>query len=137
MSTLTYSRNAAAYRKTSVTTTSKERLVPLLYEHLLINLKRADRQIRARDLEGKAESLGRATEIVYELLSALDFERGGEIAHRLASLYAYFLKEIRSVSVKLDVARLGQMTEMIEELHETWREAARIVESNGGAAPGS
>ena len=130
MSTLTYSRNAAAYRKTAVTTSSKERLVPLLYEHLLINLKRADRQIRAQDLEGKGESLGRATEIVYELLSALDFDQGGEIANRLASLYAYFLQELRTVSRKLDVARLGQMVEMIEELHETWLEAARIVEAN-------
>ena len=134
MSTLTYSRNAAAYRQTAVTTTSKERLVPLLYEHLLINLKRADRQIRAKDLEGKAESLGRASEIVYELLSALDFDQGGEIATRLASLYAYFLQELRAVSRKLDVARLGQMTEMIEELHETWQEAARIVEGHAGPA---
>ena len=136
MSTTTYSRNAAAYRETAVNSTSQERLVPLLYEHLVVNLKRADRQIRGKDLEGKAESLGRASEIVYELLSALDFDRGGEIAHRLSSLYAYFLQEIRTVSTKLDVARLAQMTEMIEELHETWLEAARIVESGSRGATG-
>ena len=128
MTTLTYARNASAYRKTAVTTTSKERLVPLLYEHLLINLKRMDRQIRARDFEGKAESSGKASEIVYELLSALDFDNGGEIAPRLASLYSYFLQELRTVSRTMDVGRLGQMVEMIEELHETWVEAARLVE---------
>ena len=132
MSTLTYAKNAQAYRRTTVNSTSRERLVPLLYEHLLINLKRADRQIRSKDLEGKAESLGKASEIVYELLSALDFDQGGEIAGRLASLYSYFLQEIRTVSRKMDVARLGQMVEMIEELHEPWVEAARIVEQSGG-----
>ncbi len=135
MTTLTYAKNAQAYRRTTVNSTSKEGLVPLLYEHLLINLKRADRQIRARDLEGKAESLGKAAEIVYELMSSLDFDRGGDIANRLASLYAYFLQEIRTVSRKLDVARLGQMSEMIEELHESWVEAARIVEQGGGTEP--
>lgn len=105
--------------------------MPLLYEHLLINLKRMDRQIRARDFEGKAESSGKASEIVYELLSALDFDNGGDIAPRLASLYSYFLQELRTVSRTMDVGRLGQMVEMIEELHETWVEAARLVEDGG------
>lgn len=135
MSTLTYAQNAAAYRKTAVTTTSKERLVPLLYEHMLINLKRLDRQIRAKDFEGKAESCGKATEIVYELLSALDFDNGGDIAARLASLYTYFLQEIRSVSRSLDLGRLGQLVEMIEDLHETWIEAVHLVEDGVDGSP--
>lgn len=117
-----------AYRQNSVLSTSPEQLVVLLYEHLIINLKKADRQIRTKDFQGKAESLTRANDIVLELLASLDFEKGGEISSRLASLYDFFTKEIARVSRTLDTARLGQLVDMAQELHQSWVEAARIVE---------
>lgn len=128
----------AAYRENAVMAASPEQLVVLLYEHLIINLKRADRQIRARDIAGKAESLTKANDIVLELLASLDFEKGGEIAQRLASLYGFFTQEISQVSRTLDTARIGQIVEMAEELHESWAQAARTVETGktGGQASG-
>lgn len=132
---MTYSgpQGARAYRENAVLSASPEQLVVLLYEHLIINLKKAARHIQARDFEGKAESLSRANDIVLELLSSLDFEKGGEISSRLASLYGFFNREIATVGRTLDTARIAQLVEMAEELRGSWAEAARLMETQGGA----
>ena len=66
--------HTSPYRATEVLSLSKEDLILVLYEHLMINLKRGSQQIRAKDIEGKSQSLTRASSIVYELLASLDFE---------------------------------------------------------------
>ncbi|RMH11886.1 MAG: flagellar export chaperone FliS [Gemmatimonadetes bacterium] len=134
---MSYDRNLSTYRETSVMGSSREQLVPLLYEHLLVNLKRAAAQIRQGDLEGKAQSFSNASAIVYELLAALDFDRGGELASRLASLYAFWTQEISDISRTLDLDRLDQLIELVQPLHESWVEAARAAgqeRAAGGAA---
>jgi len=137
MMTYSGSQGARAYRENAVLSASPERLVVLLYEHLIISLKKAARHIQERDFEGKAESLTRANDIVLELLASLDFEKGGEISSRLASLYGFFNREIATVGRTLDTARIAQLVEMAEELRGSWAEAARIVEDQGGARAAS
>ena len=127
-----YATGGNAYRQNSVMGMSRQELVPLMYEHLLVGLKRASKQIREKDYEGKATSVEKASGILYELLASLDFDEGGEVASRLASLYTYFLKELTEASRTLDPARLDPLIEMITSLHEAWAEAAKKV-STGGA----
>ena len=128
---MSYDRNLATYQETRVLSSSPEQLIPLLYEHLLVNLKKAARHIDEGEIEAKVASVDKATAILYELLSSLDFDAGGEIAPRLASLYSYFLKEIGEASRTLDSGRLRPLMEMISSLHESWLEAAKIVASGG------
>lgn len=132
---MTYSgpQGARAYRENAVLSASPEQLVVLLYEHLIINLKKAARHMQERNFEGKAEALSRANDIVLELLSSLDFEKGGEISSRLASLYGFFTREIATVGRTMDTARVAQLVEMAEELRGSWAQAARIVDDQGGA----
>lgn len=124
----------SAYRENAILAASPEELVVLLYKHLIINLKRAAKQILAEDFQGKGESLGKANDIVLELLSSLDFEQGGEISERLASLYSFFIREITAVGRTLDTARIGELVAIAEELHEAWEEAARQTGRAGKAA---
>ena len=122
-----------AYQETSVLSASPERLVPLLYQHLVANLKRGANCVRNNDVEGKFENLTRASDIVAELLSALDFEAGGELAGRLASLYGFWTNEISKAGREMSADRLDRVAQMVGSLHESWQEAARMVEASGGA----
>jgi flagellar protein FliS len=131
---MTYNVYTAQYLEAEVMSRPKQWLVPLLYEHLLANLKRASVQIEACDFEGKAASLNKASAIVFELLASLDYEKGGELAKRLAALYAYFASEISAVGRSLDVARLARLIEMIAGLHESWVQAAAATSRPPGAA---
>ena len=129
-----YNSRQMAYQDNEVLSASRERLVPLLYEGLLRNLRRAGKQIQAGDIEGKSESLGKASAIVFELLGSLDFEAGGELASRLAGLYGYFAREIGDIGRTLDLKRLDALVQMIDGLHDAWDQAARKVAAEKATA---
>lgn len=128
---MNYQTRANAYRENSVIGMSREDTVPLMYEHLLVGLKRASKQIQEKDYEGKAASVEKASAILYELLASLNFEEGGEVASRLASLYTYFLQELTEASRKLEAKRLDPLIEMVTSLHEAWVEAAEKIKNQG------
>jgi flagellar secretion chaperone FliS len=119
--------SGSSYLEAEVMSRQKEWLVPLVFEHLLSSLRRADVQIAAGDLEGKAASLERASNIVLELISSLDFESGGEIAPRLSALYSFFAGEILTIGRSLDREHLARLIEMIAGLHQAWVQAAHVV----------
>lgn len=128
-----YGQRSTAYRDTQVLGSSPERLIPLMYEALLVSLRRGRLCMGSGDLEGKSASLRRAQDLIYELLGSLDHEQGGEIAQRLSSLYAFWVREITEASRTLDAKRLARVADMVSELHGSWVEAVRIVET--GAPP--
>ncbi len=132
-----YSAYTSKYLENDVISRSKEWLVPLLYEHLLAQLRRAQAQIEQRDFEGKAASLEKASAIVIELMGSLDREKGGDLAQRLAALYAYFGIEILAVGMTLDTRRLTKIMEMASSLHESWVIAARTQWPAGSMAQSS
>ncbi|MEX2582850.1 MAG: flagellar export chaperone FliS [Gemmatimonadota bacterium] len=124
---MSYAMTTARYVENDVLTRSPEWLVPLIYEHLLKNLRRAVVQIETKDLEGRSESLSNAALTVGELIASLDREQGGDFADGLASLYAYFAVELLNVGRSNGVGSLPQLIALVEELHAAWVEAAEIV----------
>jgi flagellar protein FliS len=133
---MAYGSSAAQYLETEILSRPKEWLVPLVYEHLLSSLSRAKVQIQTRDLEGKAASLQKASDIVFELLTSLDEERGGQVARDLGSLYTFLASEILVVGRSLDTTHLQRLIAIVQELHEAWVQAAEQVSPRGrGAAP--
>lgn len=132
----TYFAQVRAYRESAVLGRTAEQLVPLLYEHLLVQLVRGTQLIRNGDFEGKAEALGRASDTLYEMLESLDFEAGGEVASRLSTLYGYFLREVEMAGRSMDPAPLDRLVRMVEVLHEAWIQAADEVAAGRSAVAG-
>lgn len=122
---------AAAYKSAQVVGRRPEQLIVLLYHELLLSLRKASVNVREREFEKKSIQFGRASAIIVELLGALDFEAGGEIAGRLAALYRYFLSEIEEVSRSLDADRLTPVIEMVGSLHSAWEEAVKAAPTQG------
>jgi flagellar secretion chaperone FliS len=133
---MTYGRVTSQYLEADILSRPKEWLVPLVYEHLISSMTRARVQMESGDLEGKAKSLQKASDIVFELLIALDRERGGELAGQLASVYTFLAGEIVTVGRTMDTAYLARLTAIVSELHEAWVQAAEQVAPRGrGGAP--
>ena len=132
---MSYGQQAEAYLSTGILSSAPDQLIPILYEHLLVSLKQAQKRIETGDMEGKALSVIRAREIVHELLASLDMEAGGELSSRLASLYLFFSKEIASASRELDAPRLGPIIDMVGALHESWVKA--VASLAGSEAQGA
>jgi len=122
-----YGTKTTAYLEADIMSRPKEWLVPLLYEHLLSNLRRAAVQIEANDALGRAESLDRASAIVLELSASLDRDNGGPLARELSALYAYFLTEILQIGINRSPERLQKLSMLVEELLDAWTQAAEQV----------
>ena len=112
------------YRQVQVDTTNPVRLVVMLYEAAIGALRQAIAAIERRDYERKGKELLRAHDILFELLSCLDHEKGGQVAANLASLYTYMLKRILEANRSLEIPVLEEVIGHLTTLNEGWRQLA-------------
>jgi flagellar protein FliS len=137
MMTMRHDPRISSYQQSRVLGSSQDQIVVLLYEQLLLHLRRARLQMERRELEAKAESFEKAIDIVFELLSSLDMEAGGELASRLSALYGYFITEIGSIGRTLDLERHDRLIALVSSLHESWQRAENELRAGGSTAEGA
>jgi flagellar secretion chaperone FliS len=122
-----------AYKKTAVSTASKEQILLMLYQAAIKNCKKAIEAIENRDIAGKGEYIGKLQDIVIELNNSLDFEVGGDIAKELSSLYDYILFSSTQANIKIDAEPLKGCLNVLNTLYEGWNEAIRSLKANPNA----
>jgi flagellar protein FliS len=117
---MSYTSQASRYREMEVLSASPGRLVVLLYDHLLVQLRRAALAMEQGDAERRAAALERASSAVQELMVTLDHEKGGEIAAQLSGLYGFLLGEFITLGRSRDTAHLGRLIGMVTELRDAF-----------------
>lgn len=118
--TKTNARRGDRYRETAVLSATPGELIVLVYDHLLTCLLRARQSVVAQNLDTRHIEFSRARDAVAELLATLDRERGGQVASQLSGLYSFFLRELTTLGVQPDVARLDRVIAMVRELREAF-----------------
>ena len=124
-----YCNGIQSYRKTNITTSDPVKLIIMCYEGAIDNLKLAKEKIKEKDYEKKAKSIIKAQDIIEELMCSLDFEKGGDIAMSLESLYNYMLRRILQGDLNKDVRPIDEVIGMFTELLSAWKEVASRPES--------
>ncbi len=111
-----------AYRDTQIKTAGQGKLIVMLYDE---TIRQVDTAIHA--MEGKADLLDtisnaiiKAQDLVTELMVSLDFERGGQIAQGLFSLYMFFNQQLVDANIKKEPAPLREIKKMLAELRAAW-----------------
>src|SRR5438552_247645 len=122
---MNYGSYSNRYQETSVTTSSPEQLVVMLYEGAVRSLKQAVTQIARKDLIGKRQSVDRALAIVQHLQGTLDMDRGGEIAIELDRLYSYVISKVLDGSIHLRTAPIEEAAKLLTTLLSSWEEVAK------------
>lgn len=118
-------KQASRYRESEVLSASPAQLVVIVYEHLLVNLRRSALLVAPKDALARSEALERSRAALTELLITLDHKQGGEIAARLSSIYVYMLGELSVLGVKPDAERLSAIIALASELHEAFAQIAK------------
>ncbi len=115
-----------AYQSNSVQTASPQKLLVMLYDRLVLDLKRAEEAARTGDHEEASRQLQHAQDIVVELRSTLriDVWAGGE---RLAAIYDYLQVSLVKANVSRDPDLTATCQTLVAPLAEAWREAALSV----------
>jgi flagellar protein FliS len=122
----------AAYMDASVATASPARLLVMLYERLVLDTHRALQAQRAGDHQEAHRQLLHAQDIVMELRSTLKTD-AWEGAPALASLYDYLHSRLITANIKRDQAITEHCLGLVQDLAQSWREAALHTTSAIGA----
>jgi flagellar protein FliS len=122
-----------AYMNASVNTANPQRLLVMLFDRLVLDVKRGIEAQKVSQYDEASKQLLHAQEIVSELSSSLNVD-AWDGAARLASLYDWLFSELIKANISRDVTVTEACLRVVEPLAETWREAALAV---GGANPQS
>ncbi|PZN07128.1 MAG: flagellar export chaperone FliS [Bacillota bacterium] len=122
-----------SYLATRVLTAPPQALVLMLYDGALRETARA-RSIDPSQPGGREQlhkALTRAQDFIRELLLALDREKGGELADRLAALYLFCQERLIQANVKADPSLCEDVLRVLRPLRDAW---AQICGAGAGEA---
>ena len=109
-----------SYRKINITTADPGELVLMCYNAAIDQIKIAIKKYQDKDFEGKCKALQKAQDIIDELRCSLDFEKGGEIARNLESLYNYMARKLILSDINKNLNGLNEIIGILGELKSAW-----------------
>ena len=120
-------RAMSAYRQVGVQSlvdsASPQQLIKMLFDGLLASINAARGAIERGDINEKVRHIGKAVRILQEgLLSALDREKGGELAGNLASLYEYCTTRLTLANARNDVSMVDEVASLVGTVAQGWTE---------------
>ena len=118
------------YKRTSVHTASKEKILLMLYQSAIKNCKKAIDAIEKNDIAKKGEYIGKLQDIVLELNNSLDFNASEGIATELSSLYDYILFSSTRANVDIDKKPLESCLKVLKTLYDGWDKAIKDLQKN-------
>jgi flagellar protein FliS len=132
----------SAYKETKIKTAGQGHLIVMLYDGAIRSLDSGlellgagaggSGKIDPGSIERVNKAILKAQEIITELQVSLDFEKGGEIAKNLFSLYAWFNQELLTAGISRDIHKVTVVRNMLNELRGAWGGiASRPAESEG------
>ena len=116
-------RNAQnVYKQNQILNASPKKLVVLLYDGCIKNMKLAELSIAEKKMDQANTALIKAQDIIAELASTLNFDQGGQIAQDLSDIYEYLMTKLIEANRTKDISIIQKNREMMEELRDAWAE---------------
>jgi flagellar protein FliS len=104
----------------------------MLYEGAIQNVKKATMAIDKKDVPTKGMAIGKAHDIINELLNTLDVEVGGKVAQDLDRLYNFMIEQLLKANLENSKEPLQTVQKLLETLLEGWRGAVEQVNKSSG-----
>ena len=120
------------YLKQGVEGASQGQLIVMMYDAAVRFMKQAIKAIETKDIEGAHNNIIRTENIIYELMSTLNTDKGGEIAENLLKLYDYMIWELVDANTAKSIEKIENVLKVITPLRSAWKE---IVSRDESKAP--
>ncbi len=120
-----FGNRAAAYAKvgveTGVNTADPHKLILMLFDGALLQIRTAGIAIGNRDIPAKGTAISKAIEIIINGLKvSLDMNAGGELAQRLSALYDYMSERLLYANLHNSQPALDEVAGLLSTLREAW-----------------
>ena len=114
----------SAYTQTNIDSIVHEatphKLIEMLFKGAKDALAQAIGAIEQKDFEAKGKKISKATEIILNLQTYLDKEKGGEVAENLNELYTYMAKMLIDANRTNDVEKLREISGLLDTVSDGW-----------------
>lgn len=108
--------------ETSVSEATPHKLVEMLYDAAIKNIKLAKLFMQQKNFEKKAESVNKTLSILLHLRETLDMDKGKDVADNLWGLYDYCYRRMLKASFSNEAEPLDEVLGFLEDLAEAWRQ---------------
>lgn len=116
-----------SYRESAVASASPLKLVILLYEQAMEDLRRALASLAAGDIEGRTRGINHALVILGQLQGTLDKERGGSVAENLDRFYEQVRAGLMEAQRRQDPGLLEQQIRDLGAVYGAWCEVEKAM----------
>jgi flagellar protein FliS len=113
-------RYARVGLETDVASASPHRLIEMLLDGALAKIATASGHMGRGEIAEKGANISWAISIIDGLRGSLDFERGGEIAANLNSIYEYTMRRLVEANLKNDTQLLDEAYRLIADIRAGW-----------------
>lgn len=125
---------AKAYFQTQVATTSQGKLLLMLYDGCIKFLNQAKGKIEERDYAQKGILISKALDVINELDSSLNAEKGGDLAENLHKLYFYCSTRLLNANLKMNTAYIDEVIKILTGLRSAYAQIIDTPEATAAAA---
>ena len=126
-------RAANVYLQTKVTTTNQGDIVVMLYDGAIKFLNQAIEYLAANDMAKKGLAISKALDVINELDSALNMEKGGKLSENLHSLYLFCSNHLVMANLKKDPERIRHVIKILGGLRSAYAEILTLPEAQEAA----
>jgi flagellar secretion chaperone FliS len=113
-------KKVTTYQKAQLEGLSQRDLIVMCYRGTIKYLGDARQRLEAGDGEGFSDLIEKAHRVIFHLYTTLDMERGGEVAERLAELYAYLINQIYLLNATKNLEIADGVIKIMGTLKEGW-----------------
>jgi len=110
-----------------VASATPHELVQMLLDGAVARVGAAKVAMEAGEIARKGELISSAIAMVEGLRSALDVERGGELAANLEALYDYIERRLLEANLRGEAAALDEVVSLLREVQSGWRAISDTV----------
>jgi flagellar protein FliS len=106
--------------QSKVNSSNPHSLVAMLLDGLLEKLARAQGALERGDLNNKGVALSSGIRIIDGLRASLDYQRGGDIATNLGSMYDYMERRLVEANARSDSQIVAEVVSLVNEIKDGW-----------------
>jgi len=125
------SYGAKTYKKTAITTASRERVLLMMYEGAIKSAKLARIALEKKNTVDKCKHISKVHDIVMELNNSLDHSKSPDVASQLAALYDFCVQQLLKANLHNDLPAVENVIKILTTLYEGWVVAIEEVARKG------
>ncbi|MDR1932178.1 MAG: flagellar export chaperone FliS [Spirochaetales bacterium] len=121
-----YVNPSSAYKEARIKTAGQGQLIVMLYEEALKQIDTALQALedRQKKLDAIHNALTKAQDVITELTVSLDFDKGGEVAKNLFTLYMFFNRQLMEGNVQKDPKPVRIVRNFMAQIRDSWVQIA-------------